>query len=152
MTHPLWTRPVELLLVEDNPADIRLLQEMLKEAAVSLHLSIVHDGTAALAFLRRLAPYTQAMRPDLILLDLNLPGKSGFEVLQEVSQEPRLRQIPSIILTSSQLEEDIRRSYDLCANCYLVKPSNLAAFQQVIITLRDFWLRTATLPSDFRSL
>jgi two-component system, chemotaxis family, response regulator Rcp1 len=125
---------------------------MLTEAAVSLHLSIVHDGAAALAFLHRHAPYLQAVRPDLILLDLNLPGKSGFEVLHEVSQEPALRQIPSIILTSSHLEEDIRRSYELCANCYLVKPSTLAAFQQLITTLRDFWLRTVTLPSDARSL
>jgi CheY-like chemotaxis protein len=125
---------------------------MLTEAAVSPHLSVVEDGNAALAFLRRHAPYPQAVRPDLILLDLNLPGKSGFEVLQEVSQEPGLRQIPSIILTSSQLEEDIRRSYALCANCYLVKPSNLAAFQQIVTALLDFWLRAATLPSDFRSL
>lgn len=135
MAHTSWTRPVELLLVEDNLADIRLFQEMLKETEVPLHLSIVQNGTAALAFLHRQAPYTQAVRPDLILLDLNLPGKSGLEVLYEVSQEPGLRQIPSIVFTSSQREEDIRSSYALSANCYIVKPTTLAAFQQLITRL-----------------
>ena len=147
MAHTPWSRPVELLLVEDNPADIRLLQELLTGAEVPLHLSVVHDGNAALAFLHYHAPYTQAVRPDLILLDLNLPGKSGLEVLHEVSQEPGLRQIPSIVFTSSQREEDIRRSYELCANCYIVKPTNLDAFQQLVTRLQDFWLRAATLPS-----
>ncbi len=147
-----WTRPIELLVVEDNPADVRLLQEVLIETQTPLHLSVVHDGGAALAFLHRHAPYTQAVRPDLILLDLNLPGKSGLELLHDLSQEPALRQIPSIVFTSSQQVEDIRRSYELCANCYLVKPADLAALRQTITALQDFWLRAAVLPSARDSL
>src|SRR5689334_16048672 len=115
-------RPLELLLIEDNEADIRLLQEVLKESSVPTHLAVVQDGIEALAFLRRETPHEQAHEPDLILLDLNLPGKPGLEVLEEVSGEPHLRRIPCVILTSSRAAHDIVRSYELCANCYVVKP------------------------------
>jgi chemotaxis family two-component system response regulator Rcp1 len=140
-------KPTEILVVEDNPADIRLLQEVLKELNVQTHLSLVHDGTEVLAFLRREGPYTQAAQPDLILLDLNLPGKTGLEVLAEVSAEPSLRRIPSVVLSSSQVAEDIVRSYELCANCYLVKPIDLVEFRRLVQTLHDFWLTAAELPS-----
>ena len=142
-------RPLEILLVEGNLADIRLLQEVLKEANVLTHLSIVRDGTEALAFLRREGSYTQAVGPDLILLDLNLPGKPGLEVLAEVSTEPSLRRIPSVVLTSSQAEEDIVRSYELCANCYVIKPTDLDKFQQLVSLLQEFWLSAVELPSFY---
>jgi chemotaxis family two-component system response regulator Rcp1 len=151
MPYTKLQRPVELLLVEDNLAEIRLFEEALKAATISLHLSVVRDGDDALTFLRRQAPYTQAIRPDLILLDLNLPGKSGLEVLHDLSAEPQLRQIPSIVITNSQAEEDILRSYELCANCYVVKPTDFATFQQIMTQLQDFWLGAATLPSFVRS-
>ena len=147
MPQTTLSRPLEILLVEDNLADIRLLQEVLKEATVQTHLSVVQDGIDALAFLRREGAYRQAVQPDLILLDLNLPGKPGLEVLKEVSAEPSLRRIPSIVLTSSEAEEDITRSYELCANCYVVKPKDLDEFQQIVTKLHDFWLTAAKLPS-----
>jgi len=140
-------RPLEILLVEDNLADIRLLQEVLKDANVLTHLSVVRDGTEALAFLRREGSYAQAVGPDLILLDLNLPEKPGLEVLAEVSTEPSLRRIPSVVLTSSRAAEDIIRSYELCANCYVIKPTDLDEFQELVSLLQEFWLGAAELPS-----
>jgi two-component system, chemotaxis family, response regulator Rcp1 len=140
-------KPLEILVVEDNPADVLLLQEVLTELNVRAHLSIVHDGGAALAFLRREGPYAQAAPPDLILLDLNLPGKPGLDLLAEVSAEPDLRWIPSVVLSSSQAAQDIVRSYELCANCYLVKPTDLDEFRRMVNVLHDFWLTAAELPS-----
>jgi chemotaxis family two-component system response regulator Rcp1 len=141
------SEPIEILVVEDNPADVRLLQEVLKELNIQTHLSIVHEGSAALAFLRREEPYGQAPAPDLMLLDLNLPGRHGLEVLAEVSAEPRLRRIPSVVLSTSQAAHDIVRSYELCANCYLVKPQDLDDFQQLLRVFHTFWLTAAALPS-----
>jgi two-component system, chemotaxis family, response regulator Rcp1 len=140
-------KPIAILVVEDSPADIRLLQEVCKELNVQTQWSLVHDGTEALAFLRREGPYAQAAQPDFILLDLNLPGKTGLEVLAEVSAEPRLRRIPSVVLSSSQAAEDIVRSYELCANCYVVKPLNLDDFRRLVQMLHDFWLTAAELPT-----
>jgi two-component system, chemotaxis family, response regulator Rcp1 len=151
MLHTTLQRPVELLLIEDNLAEIRLFEEAFKAATIALHLSVVRTGDDALAFLRHQDLYTQAVRPDLILLDLNLPGKSGLEVLHDISAEPQLRQIPSIVITNSQAEEDIWRSYELCANCYVVKPTDFAAFQQIVTQLQEFWLCAATLPSFARA-
>jgi two-component system response regulator len=112
----------------------------------------VQDGLEALAFLRREAPYTHACEPDLILLDLNLPGKPGLEVLEEVSTEPILRRIPCVVLTSSHAARDIVRSYELCANCYVVKPTDFEQFQKIVHLLEEFWLTAAELPSCYRYL
>jgi CheY-like chemotaxis protein len=139
---------IEILLVEDNPGDARLALEALKEARVRNHLSIVEDGEAALEFLRREGRYTDAHRPDLILLDLNLPRKSGREVLEEIKADPDLHRIPVVVLTTSQAEEDIARAYDLNANCYITKPVDLDQFFNVIKTIEDFWLTVVRLPHD----
>jgi CheY-like chemotaxis protein len=139
---------IEILLVEDNPGDARLALEALKEARVRNHLSIVEDGEAALEFLRREGRYSDAHRPDLILLDLNLPRKSGREVLEEIKADPDLHRIPVVVLTTSQAEEDIARAYDLNANCYITKPVDLDQFFNVIKTIEDFWLTVVRLPHD----
>jgi two-component system response regulator len=140
-------RPIELLLVEDNPADVVLMRAMLQELQVPAQLSVVEDGAAALSFLRREAPYTMAVHPDLILLDLNLPKKPGLEVLAEISADSCLRRIPLIVLSSSQAEEDIARSYELCANCYITKPNELAQLRQAVRLIEEFWLTLAALPA-----
>jgi two-component system, chemotaxis family, response regulator Rcp1 len=148
MTQPTkLNRPIELLLVEDNPADVRLMQEMLKEFQVQAQLSVVDDGADVLAFLRREQPYTTAGRPDLILLDLNLPQKPGLEVLAEISSDHSLRCIPLIVLSSSQAAQDIRQSYELCANCYIAKPTELAQLRRAMGLIEEFWLTLAALPS-----
>jgi chemotaxis family two-component system response regulator Rcp1 len=140
-------RPIELLVVEDNAADIRLLQEVLQELTVPVHLQVAHDGEEALAFLRRARRYAQAARPDLILLDLNLPKKHGLEVLAELSADPQLRRIPSIVLSSSQAEQDVRQSYEHCANCYIAKPTELEQFRRAARLIKEFWLTLVILPS-----
>jgi two-component system, chemotaxis family, response regulator Rcp1 len=140
-------RPVEILLVEDNPGDVRLTREALREGKVSNRLHVAADGEEALAFLRREGEHADAVRPDLILLDLNLPKKDGRQVLAEVKADPALRQIPVVILTSSQAEEDICRSYDLHANCYVTKPVDLDQFMTVVRAVEDFWLAIVRLPS-----
>ena len=140
-------RPIEILLVEDNPGDVLLLREALKELQVQAQLSVVSDGLEALAFLRREGPYREAPRPDLTLLDLNLPEKNGLEVLAEISADPSLRRIPLIVLTSSQDEHDIAKSYELCANCYVTKPVELEHFLKVVHLLEEFWLTAVQLPS-----
>ncbi len=141
-------RPVEILLVEDNPADVRLTQEALKEAKVSNNLAVVDDGEKAMAYLRREETYTDATVPDLILLDLNLPRKDGREVLAEIKADPRLRQIPVVVLTTSAAEEDILRSYDLHANCYVTKPVQFEQFVTIVKSIEDFWLTIVTLPGE----
>lgn len=140
--------PVEILLVEDNIGDIRLTQEVLKEAKVTNRLSVVRDGVEALAFLRREGAHADVIRPDLILLDLNLPRKDGREVLQEIKADPALRRIPVVVLTTSEAEEDILRSYDLHANCYISKPVELGRFINVVRSIEDFWLTIVKLPSQ----
>lgn len=146
----MWRSPqrknLELLLVEDNPADILLLKEILAEAEVALELRLVNDGEAALAYLRREGLYTAASRPDLIMLDLNLPGLGGRQVLKEIKEDPALGAIPVIILSTSQSEEDIVDCYRLHANCYISKPVSLEEFIEVIRSIESFWFRTVKLP------
>jgi two-component system, chemotaxis family, response regulator Rcp1 len=139
-------RPVEILLVEDNPGDVRLTEEVLREAKIASKLSTVRDGEEALAFVRREGPHTGAPRPDLILLDLNLPRKDGREVLNELKSDDELRRIPVIVLTTSLAEPDIRMSYDLHANCYIHKPIDFEEFSTAIHSIQQFWLMTVQLP------
>ena len=142
------SRPVEILLVEDNPGDVRLTREALREGKVHNVLHVARDGVEALRFLRREDEYADAVRPDLILLDLNLPRKDGREVLQDVKADPALRNIPVVVLTSSQAEQDIARAYDLHANCYVTKPVDLDQFIHVVRTIEDFWFTIVKLPSE----
>jgi CheY-like chemotaxis protein len=146
MSHHESGRPIEILLVEDNPGDVRLTIEALKEGRVHNSLSVARDGVEALAFLRRQGPHANAARPDLILLDLNLPRKDGREVLAEIKEDPSLRRIPVVVLTTSKAEEDILRTYDLHANCYIAKPVDLDQFISVVRSIDDFWLSVVRLP------
>lgn len=141
---------VDILMVEDNPADMRLTVEALREGKVHNRLHWVKDGMEALAFLRQQGDYSSAPRPELILLDLNLPKKSGREVLEEIKQDDQLKRIPVVILTTSAAEEDIVRTYDLNANCYITKPVDFEKFVQVIRAIDQFWLGLVTLPSSER--
>jgi chemotaxis family two-component system response regulator Rcp1 len=140
------TRPMEILLVEDNPGDVRLTREALRDSEVRTHLSVVADGEAALAFLRREGPFAGAPRPDLILLDLNLPKKDGREVLAEIKADPALRRVPVVVLTTSTAQQDIMVSYDLHANCYVTKPVDLEGFLAVVRSVERFWFTVASLP------
>ena len=137
---------IEILLVEDNPGDVVLTREALKDAKMCNALHAVADGEEAMAFLRREGRYTSAPRPDLILLDLNLPKKDGREVLRDIKQDPELKRIPVVVLTTSQAEEDILRSYDLHANCYVTKPVDLNQFLTSVKSIEDFWLTVVKLP------
>ena len=139
-------RAIEILLVEDNLGDARLTQEALREARVSNRMSHVRDGVEAMAFLRREGAFTRAPRPDLILLDLNLPRKDGREVLAEIKGDDRFRRIPVVVLTVSQADEDILRAYNLNANCYIAKPVDLDQFIKVVRSIEDFWLTIVKLP------
>jgi two-component system, chemotaxis family, response regulator Rcp1 len=141
-------RPINILMVEDNPGDVRLTQEALKEAKVHVNMNVVSDGVEAMAYLRHEGRYGGAAQPDLILLDLNLPRKDGREVLAEIKADAALRQIPTVILTTSQAEKDIVTSYNLHANCYVVKPVDLEQFMQVIRAIEGFWLEVVKLPPD----
>jgi len=141
-------RLVEILLVEDSLGDIRLAQEALKGAKVRNNLHVVGDGVEAMAFLRKQGKYAQVPRPDVILLDLNLPRKDGREVLAEVKEDPDLRRIPVVILTVSNAEEDILKSYNLHANCYITKPLDLNQFLKVVRSIESFWLTIVTLPPN----
>ncbi len=147
MTAEQLGRPVELLLVEDNPGDVRLTAEALQEGKVWNRLSVASDGVEALAFLRRLDTFAAAPRPDVILLDLNLPKKDGREVLAEIKANEELRTIPVVILTTSKAEEDILKTYNLHANCYISKPVDLEQFLGVVKAIEDFWLCVVKLPS-----
>ena len=144
-------RPIEVLLVEDNPGDVRLTREALKEGKVSNHLSVTPDGVEALRFLRREGPYADAPRPDVVLLDLNLPKKDGRQVLQEMKADPALRTIPVVILTSSDAERDIAGAYELQANCYITKPVDLDQFITVVRSIEDFWFSIVKLPPEPRA-
>ncbi|WP_184263827.1 response regulator [Novispirillum itersonii] len=130
---------MEILLVEDNPGDARLAAEAFKEGTIPTHLHVASDGIEAMAFLRRQGRHESAPRPDLILLDLNLPRKDGREVLAEIKEDPALRRIPVIVLTTSQAESDVSRAYDLHANCYIVKPVDFDRFIDVVKGIEDFW-------------
>jgi chemotaxis family two-component system response regulator Rcp1 len=141
-------RSIEILLVEDNPGDVRLTQEALKHNKVHNHLSVVEDGVEALSFLRQEGKHSGSPRPDLILLDLNLPRKDGREVLAEIKADQRLRRIPVVVLTTSKAEEDILRAYDLNANCYVTKPVDFEQFIKVVQSIEDFWLAMVKLPTE----
>jgi len=137
---------IDILLVEDNPGDIRLTQEALKESKMRNRLNIVYDGVEAMYFLRSKAPYENSPRPDIILLDLNLPRKDGRTVLEEIKADADLRRIPVVILTTSDDEHDILRSYDLHANCYITKPLDLNQFAAIVKTIENFWFQIVKLP------
>jgi len=139
-------RSIEILLVEDNPADVRLTREVLKDSKIRNNLSVVSDGVEAMAFLRKDGKYGNSFRPDLILLDLNMPRKDGREVLAEVKSDPDLRRIPVVILTSSKAEEDIMKVYDYHANCYINKPVDLDDFINIVKVIEGFWLTIVELP------
>lgn len=139
-------RAVEILLVEDNPGDILLTVEALKEGKVYNNLSVAKDGVEAMAFLYREGRHSNAPRPDLILLDLNLPKKGGREVLAELKQNSNLKRIPVIVLTTSQAEQDILKSYDLHANCYITKPVELDDFITIVRSIENFWFTIVQLP------
>lgn len=142
----LEIRTVEILLVEDNPADVRLTREALHDARIANRLHVVIDGEKALAFLRRQPPYEDAPRPGLVLLDLNLPRVDGREVLAQIKTDPELHSIPVIVLTTSKAEGDILLSYDRHANCYITKPVDFAEFVSALQSLESFWLAVVTLP------
>jgi two-component system, chemotaxis family, response regulator Rcp1 len=142
------TRPTEVLLVEDSPGDVRLTQEAFRDANMSIRLHVATDGVEAMAFLKREGSHVHAPRPDLILLDLNLPRMDGREVLAQIKEDPNLKTIPTVILTTSEAEIDIVKSYQLQANCYLSKPVQLEAFEVLVKSIDDFWLTRAKLPHE----
>ena len=141
-------RPVEILLVDDNPGDIRLTQEALKDSKVLNNLHVVEDGLEALNFLRKIGEFKNELTPDLILLDLNLPKKNGREVLVEIKEDKILKQIPVVILTISRAEEDIYKSYELHANCYITKPVDMNQFIKIVRSIESFWFSIVKLPPN----
>jgi two-component system, chemotaxis family, response regulator Rcp1 len=141
-------RAIEILLVEDNPGDVRLIQEALRDGKVWNNPHVVTDGEAALDFLYRRGPFTDAPRPDMVLLDLNLPKKDGREVLAVIKSDSDLKRIPVVVLTTSKEEEDVHRAYNLAANCYVTKPVEFEEFMKVIRAIEDFWLTIVALPSE----
>lgn len=140
-------RPAEILLVEDNPGDVRLTQVALEEGRINNNLHVVRDGVEAMDFLHRRGEHKNAPRPDIIFLDLNIPKKDGREVLSEIKSDKNLKRLPVVVLTTSEAEEDILKSYGLNANCYVIKPVSLDQFFSVIRNLGNFWLTVVTLPS-----
>lgn len=140
--------PIEILLVEDNPGDVRLTQEVLREGRIHNVLNVVNDGVEALEFLHRRGAYADMRPQDLILLDLNLPKMNGREVLAEIKQHPELRKIPVIVLTTSSAETDVLSAYELHANCYITKPVDLDQFVNVVRSIEDFWLAIVRLPRE----
>jgi chemotaxis family two-component system response regulator Rcp1 len=139
-------RPVEVLLVEDSAGDVRLTKEAFRATNVAVRIHVATDGEQAMAFLRRQGTYSTAPRPDIILLDLNLPKMDGREVLAQIKQDDRLKLIPTVILTTSEAESDVVRSYELHANCFLTKPVQLEAFEEIVKSINDFWLTKVKLP------
>jgi chemotaxis family two-component system response regulator Rcp1 len=139
-------RPIEILLIEDNEGDVRLTMEALKEGRVLNHMTVAKDGEMAMTMLRRQGKYALAPRPDIILLDLNLPKKDGREVLEEIKKDEFLKVIPVVVLTTSRDERDIMKSYNLHANCYVTKPVDLGQFLEVVKTIEDFWFTIVVLP------
>jgi len=141
-------RPIRILLVEDNPGDADLAREALESSKMRNDLHVVEDGVQAMQFLRKEGPYTGAGRPDLVLLDLNLPRMDGREVLKKIKSDPDLKRIPVVILTTSKADEDILRSYDLHANCYITKPIDFGQFVKVVKSIEDFWISIVVLPPE----
>jgi two-component system, chemotaxis family, response regulator Rcp1 len=146
VTPALLADSIEVLLVEDNPGDVRLTREALRESRVRNRISVARDGIEALEMLRAEGPHEDTRRPDLILLDLNLPRMNGRELLAEIKKDPRLRRIPVVILTSSREEEDIARTYDLHANAFVTKPVDFEQFVRAVRSIEDFWLTVVKLP------
>ena len=142
------TRPIEILLVEDNPADVRLTLEAFKDGRILNHITVAADGVEAMEMLAREGAHTEVPRPDIILLDLNLPRLDGREVLQRIKDDADLRRIPVVVLTTSADEQDVLRMYDLHANCYITKPVELERFLEIVRTIEDFWLTVVRLPHD----
>jgi chemotaxis family two-component system response regulator Rcp1 len=143
--------PMQVLLVEDSPGDVRLTQEAFREANASIRLNVAKDGVEAMAFLNKEGVHARAARPDLILLDLNLPRMDGREVLARIKADDGLKTIPTVILTTSDAQADVVRSYELQANCYLTKPVQLEAFEALVKSINDFWLTMAQLPQQRRT-
>lgn len=141
-------RPIEILLVEDSPSDANLIQISFKQAKIANNLRWVEDGETALDYLLQQGDYTNSPRPDLIVLDLNLPGMDGQEVLTSIKSNPTLKSIPVIVLTTSEDEEDILKSYELNANCYITKPIDIQQFMRMVQLLEEFWLAAVQLPSE----
>lgn len=141
-------KPILILLVEDNPGDVRLTQEALKEGKILHEMHVASDGLEAMAYLKREGKFAEALRPDLIFLDLNLPKKDGREVLDEIKTDPNLKRIPVVILTTSRDEQDVLRSYNLYANAYVTKPVGLEQFLAVVRSVEDFWLTVVRLPPN----
>ena len=148
MPRTFGLKPVEILLVEDNPGDADLAREALADSKLANNLTVVEDGEEAMAYLRREGDFADATHPDLILLDLNLPKKDGREVLAEIKEDEKLKRIPVVILTTSRAEEDVLRTYNLHANCYITKPIDLKQFMKVVKSIEDFWLSIVVLPPD----
>ncbi len=140
-------RPINILLIEDNPGDVRLTQEAFKEGSMSINLNVVMDGVEAIQYLRKKEPFQDQAKPDLILLDLNLPKRDGREVLEEIKSDTGLKSIPVVVLTTSNAEQDILKSYNLHVNCYINKPVDFDKFFDIIQKIEDFWLTTAILPT-----
>ena len=139
-------QPIEILLIEDSPTDRFLAEEALLQAKMANRVHVVTDGEQAIQFLRKKEPFLQAVRPDLILLDLNLPKKDGREVLREIKEDPGLKVIPVVVLTTSRAEEDILKSYGLHANCYITKPVQFEEFKRIVMSIEDFWFAVVKLP------
>ncbi len=140
------TRPIEILMVEDNPGDVLLTREAMKAAKLGNRLTVVGDGVEAMAYLRGEGRFAESIRPDLILLDLNLPRMDGREVLAELKTDPALKSIPVVVLTTSNAEQDVERAYNLHANCYITKPVDFEQFMKVVQQIDDFWVNVVTLP------
>lgn len=151
MADKLTGNEIDILLVEDNPGDVRLTLEIFKDGKIANRITAVEDGIEAMDYLRREGKFKDSRRPDLILLDLNLPRKDGREVLREIKEDDSLKQIPIVVLTTSRAEEDIVRSYDLHANCYITKPVDLNQFIRVVGSIEEFWLSVVKLPTSGRS-
>lgn len=147
MSTAFGERVIEILLVDDDPGDVRLTVEGLKHSKVLTHMNVVGDGVEALAFLRRQGKYAEASQPDIILLDLNMPRMDGREVLTQLKADPDLKHIPVVILTTSDSEEDVLRSYELHANCYVTKPVDLKQFLSIVKAIDDFWFSVVKLPA-----
>ena len=145
--HETKPEPIRILLVEDNPSDICLTEEAFQECRVVNHIDTVTNGEEAIAFLHKTGSHVNAIRPDLILLDLNLPGKDGREVLKEIKEDPNLRRIPVVVLTTSKAEQDILKTYDLHANAYVLKPVDMDQFNEAVKKIEDFWLAIVKFPS-----
>ena len=145
---PVHLNPIEILLIEDNPGDVRLTREALNDSKILNTINVVHDGVAALEYLRKQGKYAEVLVPDIILLDLNLPKMDGRELLSIIKADPELKRIPVVVLTTSQAEKDILQSYELHANCFISKPVDLDQFIMVVRSIEDFWFTIVSLPGD----